>query len=316
MDNLVWLSALIPIAGIGVFVLFIVSIVQHMKQDQKGGFKQAFYTIVSFVMLAITVGSLIALLSAGLRQTVFKDALGNRYDMPPSIFFAGTTAEKSPSLVAQTCTDSCTLTADDKAQFTSWKTQYQDWQKRTNSNTQFRSTLASSLAFLIVGLPLYIVFMRLMEKGAKREQDGNKKPTALRSLYYYFIAFSGLLFMAISAGFLINTGLRVWLKAETSTTTSPMVLSGTAIDLPTASAQSVINCADKCGFTASDVALAQQWIVDQEKFTAKGKSLTAQRQGDLVNQLPLLAVSIPLFWYHFARIRKEFKEGQGLTQKA
>lgn len=314
MDNTIWLSALIPILGVGVLVLFIAAIVQHNKTESRAGFKQAFFTVVAFVMLAITIGSLTALLTASAKQTVFKAAIRNRYDMPPELVFAATTAkpESVPVSSAVTCKDTCLLTADDKTQFTNWKTQYQEWQKRNNNQTQFRSTLASSLAFLIIALPLYLVFVRLMEKGSKKEQEGSSKPLPLRSLYYYFLAFSGLVILVVSGGLLLNTGLRTWLNVETASNNGMV----TNISPPTASVKSVINCATQCGFTFGDVALANQWLVDQAQYQKNAMSVKAQRDSDFANELPLIFVSIPLFWYHFARIRKEARDVKPLTPSA
>ena len=52
MESLAFLAVLIPLVGVGVVVLFIVAVIQQSKQEHTGGFKQAFFTVVSLVMLA------------------------------------------------------------------------------------------------------------------------------------------------------------------------------------------------------------------------------------------------------------------------
>ena len=308
MNGLSFLGFLLPLAGIGVVVLFIVAVIQQSKHEQSGGFKQAFYTVVSLVMLSITIGAFIATLIPTLRQTVFTQAssYATRFDLPPTLYLAGHPGEvvKETSGNTYTCADKCDFTVDDKAQFTSWKQQYQDWQKRQiSSSARFRNDLVGPLSFLIVGLPLYFVFMRLMEKGAKDERMNTSKPLPLRSLYYYFVAFSGLIMAVFAVGALLNTTLRVALKAEDP---NQQFESIPAIGVDQGNGvRSIIACAEQCGFTVEDVDLANAWLSDSADFKDRSSGKTGRIQDDLANNLPLLAVGFPLFWLHFTRIRKE-----------
>ncbi|MBI2984739.1 MAG: hypothetical protein HYY50_03895 [Candidatus Kerfeldbacteria bacterium] len=309
MESLAFLGILIPLVGIGVVVLFIVAVMQQSKMEHAGGFKQAFFTVVSLVMLAITVGSLVAILSTTFRQTIFTQARSpyGRFGEPPPALYLPGAPMKEAQAVAYTCKEKCQFTADDKAQFASWKDQYKQWRdNRQQSNQQFRNDLVGPLSFLIVGLPLYLVFARLMERGGKRELDQLKKPAPLRSLYYYFVAFSGLLMVVFAAGWIINTVLRVVLRAEDpyGGVTRPVASES---DRGT---ESIVNCASKCGFSADEVRLVRQWQSDQKTFEERTNNKTVQIHSDLSTQLPLLLVGLPLFWAHFARIRRESQESK------
>lgn len=308
MASLAYLAALIPIVGIGVVVLFIVSVIQQSKTEHTGGFKQAFFTVVSMVMLATVVGSTIAVISTVSQRFIFTKAATTgiyRNGPPPTLFLpSGTVNKETGSTVSYTCTDKCQFTTDDKAQFVSWKQQYQDWQKsKPTDETQFRRDLVTPLSFLIVSLPLYFVFMRLMERGAKQELEALKKPTSLRSLYMYFLAFVGLLMVVFSTGWLINTGLKTVLKTNTNTNQIEAIPIGQTTGL-----DSVIACGSKCDFTETDLDLAGQGKTDYDTWQKGNQSNGNQVQTDLATQLPLLLVGFPLFWYHFARIRKETQD--------
>ncbi len=299
-------------SGVGLVVLLIVAVLQQTKQG--GSFKQAFYTFMSFIMLATLVGSSLAILSATAKQFVFTDASSKvaRLSPPPALYLPNAPADKNSGVPqTYTCPDSCQFSAEDKAQITTWETAYQDWRSTgLDSGAQFRSDLVTPLAFLIVSLPLYLLFLRVMERGAKQELDQLKKPTSLRSLYMYLVAISGLLLAIFSSGWLLNTGLRSWLKADTSTTNVQTAKLPTP---ETTAVASLISCADQCGFTANQVQLATQWESDYQTWQSDQMAPGSQAQDDFANQLPALLIGFPLFWFHFARIRKESSDHENQT---
>lgn len=314
MESLAWLAVLVPLLGVGVVVVFIVAIIQEGKSERRG-FKQAFFTVVALVMLGISVGAIIGLLNTTLKNVAFgeEQAKVNRYSAPPFLFLPGAQPvvsdvkavkpETGTTVQAYTCTSECQFTADDKAAVASWKAEYRQWQSTTNANYNLRRDLAALLPFIIIAVPLFIVFFRLMQRGAAAESAETKKLSPLRSLYFYFIAFSGLLIAVIGAGGLVNLGLNQVLKVD-----DQGMLSVPAQAYDTTPVKSLIACAEQCDFSSDDVALANEWLVDAEKFT-KGETISSGKiTNDLSNFLPLLLVGFPLFWYHFARIRKESQD--------
>ncbi len=321
MESLAWMAILIPILGIAVVVVFIVAVIQEGKSEKRS-FKQAFFVIVSLVMLGISVGATIGLLNTTSKNYIFPGAkeYQRRFNSPPGLYLTGLTpAEQTdgvksvvaPQSAPYACTTECQFTAGDKEAVTSWKTSYATWRDENTGTLLFRRDLAVILPFLIVALPLFMIFFRLMQKGAVAEMAESKKISPIRSLYFYFIAFAGLLVAVIGAGGTINIGLNSLLK--TSTDINGNVSEPFRATSDEGAVKSIIACADKCGFTADDKALANQWLTDSKDFAAKQNKSTGKTASDLSTYLPLLLVGIPLFWYHFARIRKETQDTHTAT---
>lgn len=318
MQSLAWLAVLVPILGIAVIVVFIVAVIQEGKSERRS-FKQAFFVIVSLVMLGITVGSSIALLSTTFTNYAFPSAkeYQRRFNSPPALYLTGLTTTETPDGVTQkmvgapqttpyACTTECQFTDADKTAVTNWKTSYTQWRDENTGSLLFRRDLAVILPFLIVALPLFIIFFRLMQKGAAAEMTETKKISPIRSLYFYFIAFGGLLIAVFGAGGTINIGLNSLLK--TSTDINGSVSEPFPASYDNGGVKSLIACADKCDFTAEETALANQWLTDAKDFAERQNKTTGKTANDLSIYLPLLLVGIPLFWYHFARIRKETQD--------
>lgn len=315
MESLAFLAVLIPLLGIAVAVVFVVAIIQEGKSERRGGFKQAFYTVVALVMLGITVGATIGLLNTTFRNVVFPSAkdYARRYNAPPQLYLTGLVPTdgavkpfSSPTTIPLACTTDCEFTDADKASVASWRSSYELWQAETSDNLIFRKDLAALLPFLLVAFPLFIVFFRMMQRGSAMETAETKKVSPLRSLYFYFIAFSGLLVAVIGAGGLINLGLNQLLRVETSNQATeaarPIYDDG--------GVKSIIACADKCNFSETDVTLAQQWLTDSKNYFQKQISNNGKTAHDLSTFIPLLLIGFPLFWFHFSRIRKEGQESQ------
>jgi hypothetical protein len=100
----------------------------------------------------------------------------------------------------------------------------------------------------------------------------------------------------------LNTLLKVALHTGSSTTSisSPVALGGNTV-----AADSVIACADKCGFTAADVALVQEWKAKNADVLAQQAKNVPATANDVATTIPYIVLGVPLFWFHFAKIRKE-----------
>ncbi len=315
MESLAWLAVLVPLLGVAMVVVFIVAIVQEGKAERRGGFKQAFFTMVTLVMLGISVGATIGLLNTTMRNVIFRgEGNTNRFNAPPYLYLPsapsvatpeGVKSSVAPTIAPYTCASECQFSADDKAAVKSWKAEYKRWQTNSTVSYAYRRDLAVILPFLIVALPLFFVFFRLMQKGAVIELTETKKLSPIRSLYFYFIAFSGLLVAVIGAGGLVNLGLNQALRVnEADIQTVP------ALSLDTVTVKNIITCATACDFTTDDVAMAERWVTDAEKFSTEQTLSKGKIGSDLSNFLPLLLIGFPLFWFHFNRIRKETQDHQ------
>lgn len=321
MNSLSIIMPAILIGGLGVLVLFIVAIVQESKATHKSGFRQAFFTMVALILLAITIGSSVALLNVGFRQWVFRSAnlYQQRFSSPPQLYLpsqgavvlplkdggtAGVAPVPGPTTTAvYQCGQDCQFTEADKAAVTQWQTDYTTWQKNKNLSQATRQSIANALGFLIVSLPLFILFFRWMEQGFQQLQA---KTSPLRSLYFYFVAFIGLLMAVVSTGFVVNDGLRVWLKTTPDNggvISEPFPASTTDYGV-----KSLLACKDKCGFTAEQVTLAKQWVTDNTTYQELQRSNKGQFSSDMATAIPFILVGLPLFLFHFSKVRKDNPE--------
>jgi hypothetical protein len=301
MGGISIIGPMLALAGVAAVVLVAVAIIQDLRHDKKYGYRQAFYTIVSLVGLVMTVAAVTSILSVTLKASVFPKADTGSYNVsfPPSYYRA----------VAPSCAKECLFTADDKLAFTQWKVDYKKWQDAQNPETKglsqsLRQDLAASLAILVVTLPLYILFSLWMNKGAKQELQEDKRPTPLRSVYFYGVSLAGLIMAVVAASMLLNIGFKMAFNTDDTSNgrVQPMV-SETSLPTEKSTIQTVIDCAAKCSFTADDVSLAKQYLVDYDTFQKGGNYNSTQT--DMANTIPILLIGIPLFWFHFARIRKE-----------
>lgn len=308
MENLAFLAPLLFISGVAVIVLVAVAIVQDMKQDRKYGYRQAFYTIVALVMLVMAAGSAESLLVTAGKEIMPKaKTYSQRYNMPPSIYLqqgAITPDSKTATApVAYTCTTDCQFTTVDRTTFTNWKSEYAAWRNSNNISLQTRRSIAGALSLLIISLPLYLFFARWMNRGAKEEYTVHPKTSPLRSVYFYGVSFAGLITAVVGAAFFLNTLIGQALK--TTPVNNMAIPLSVSLNGEEIGVDSIIACGQKCDFSAADVTLAQEWKSDWQAARERQNSTTGSTQNDLANTIPLILIGLPLFWFHFARIRKE-----------
>ncbi|MBI4093127.1 MAG: hypothetical protein HY420_04355 [Candidatus Kerfeldbacteria bacterium] len=306
-----------PVIIIGIIVFFVIALVQEGKTAGRGeAVKGAFLHAVSLVMLAFIVVAVIYLLQLGLRSWVFTKAQ-DPYQFvspPPTLYLSSDKATTGPVLYA--CTEKCEFSEVDKEQLKSWKESYLQWKKDqagTSSLTLSRKrNLVNALSFFIVALPLYWwFFLGMLQKEAKKAREQNQKPGPLRSVYFYLVAFSGLIGVVVSAALLVNTGLNAVLKIDTDKTVAirqPAPFSPAGLSTENYGVKSVVKCADKCSFTTEDKQLAEAWLTDYEQWQKNNVSSfppQSSSQTSLASNIPILIVTLPLFLLHFLRIRRE-----------
>jgi hypothetical protein len=300
------------IAGIGALVILVLAVVQEGKLGGHGtSVKHGFYAAVSLVLLAIAVAASVFVVYLGLSTWVFTKAPYNNgavmYDraappLPLTVVTKEGLSTLAPTYVRQ-CTTTCDFTTDEVTAIHSWATQYKSWTLESSNTvdpyaTAKRRDLVNALSFLLVSAPLFFVFFRFIRR--PRESG----PTVVRSVYFYYVAFAGLVLAVVSAAILLNTGLKS-IAGVTEDSPKPIPQPLNTDDPNTQFVQSIVRCAPLCGFSAEEVALAQRWPMDYQKQFSYHLSGTSKTQGDLAQNIPLLLVGIPLFWYHFAVVRRE-----------
>lgn len=307
-----WFVPIIPIAGTAVLVLFVIGLVMEGKSGagRGKGLRNAFMYSVAVLSLGTAISSGVYLMNLGLRTTVLPKADTQRlWDSPPSLYLE---PKNQTTFMPETlnCKESCELSDADKANFGVWKEQYAKWQVSHGSGSaRTQRDAVNGFSFLIVALGLFIVFFRMIQ----REHRGSDAPGPMRSFYYYGFALVGLVMIVVTGIMLINLGLKTWVFPKAAEDYAPygmppvsvVTVSGPEL----APYQSIKNCSEKCGLTADDVALVDQWIKDTNDVRKNTYPQGTNRQRDLATELPIFAAGLPLFLYHFMSIRRQTKNG-------
>lgn len=300
MEMMAYFAPLIPIAGIAILAFFVIGIGADQKSGGRHGLLQAFILGIALVTLGASLGSLVFLGNLGLRVALPNADQQRSYDWPPTPYLYD--QKTGPVTTTVACTEGCELTDSQKASFTEWKQQFRDWQTRqTQPQSRYGRDLVNGLSVLLIAAPLFVLFFRWVQRDAR---SGRSIPS-MRSFYFYGFALVGLLATIISGILLVNVGLRtVFLPADNGgviATSVPRPVGPTEGN----AAQTILNCAERCGMSADDIALVQAWQTASVQTPPPHNA----RQSDLATNLPILLVGLPVFLYHFITIRRETRAG-------
>jgi len=269
--------------------------------------RHAYFYIASLVTLGFVIGSIIALVTIGLQAWVLTgaDPVENKIGPPPSVYmYNGSNEALIESGIAYECTEGCELTEENLTMVSEWEAEYKSWQAERDNpgELQLRDVIAA-LSFLIISLPIFIIHNVITRRDEKKSPG---QAGVIRTSYFYFVSLAALIMIVISAGVLINTGLKTWLLPNTSENNKRYVEVPPLSKIENQGVNSIINCADECDFTENQVALAQGWDEDFDSWSdASGSYNSVQNQAS--TSIPYLLIGIPLFWYHWSVTRKESK---------
>ncbi len=287
-------------------IAFAAAAFQEIRQGGKAPdvIRRVYVYLVMFITLLIAASSTVTLVDTGLRAQVFTAAGASAYlETPPMLFFSSPEPEKFGS-VALKCDGGCTLTDAQRADIANWKTSYEDWQQRTSANRQQAQNLIDSISFLLVSIVVFALHWFM----ARRDRQSGGNP-AMRTTYLWAISFVMLVGTVVSAGFLLNTGLRTaFLKGDAG-------LSGSGAKTPAmigssperTSLDSVVTCGEQCGLDAATIQLAKNWQQDYERVVQRtnAESQRRDRHNALSRELAFLVVFLPLFVWHLRSAQRE-----------
>ncbi|MBI4359225.1 MAG: hypothetical protein HY577_01380 [Candidatus Nealsonbacteria bacterium] len=134
------------------------------------------FALIGLVLMAIGTVRLTDLV---LKTFIFTraDQELNYMKQPPmiSLFPGKDVSEEDLVSTIEKCQEKCDLTADEKEQIDSWLKDYRNWQEtvaRMDYRAQQRDRdLAQSLAFILVGLPLYLYHWSTIKRETKNEAE-------------------------------------------------------------------------------------------------------------------------------------------------
>ncbi len=309
----------VPVTFVICLVLLLIAIFQDTKHVSKSkAMLNLFLSIMSFLGLLAVVGSIIYLGYIGLRSWVFKDALPLAYfyeynSTPPTPYLGSKDPFTRPALCNEKTTE-CPLAEQDKFDLANWATNYDDWKITTKNDLSLsnRKDIIDVLSVFLVALPLFLLFLWLMEKKHRKLTEKSN----VRTVYYYGVSFLALGAGVISIGILINVGLKIWFLPPEKQVDNfgsfarPMPFSAPLNDgetIETRSVEQLLSCAKSCVMIEEYEAKLTTWKQDYKNTLDKQKSLN-QYHDEYATTLPIILVTSLVFCYHFLVLRMEGKE--------
>jgi ABC-type lipopolysaccharide export system ATPase subunit len=132
------------------------------------------FTLIGLIL--ITIGS-VNLINLGLKRFIFTKADQElNYNLKPSfpMTIDGRAATEEDFISAvEKCQEKCDLTSEQKQQIASWLKDYKIWQEQEKQfdylAQQRQREFSLALAFIIVGLPLYLYHWSTIKRETKDE---------------------------------------------------------------------------------------------------------------------------------------------------
>jgi hypothetical protein len=127
------------------------------------------------------------------------------------------------------------------------------------------------------------------------EQTTATKAGVIKTIYFYLVCFVALMMVVFSTADVINIALKTWVftKADDNYYSAPAMVCPAPI---------VDKTASNTVSTQSQAECEKQQIINQEQDI---KNRDAQRQRDVVRDISMIVVGIPLFLYHWRIVRKK-----------
>jgi hypothetical protein len=262
--------------------------------------RRGYIYLVSFVTLLFVGAALINLIDIGARAWVFPSAdpyMGYYESPPPALYLSVKDAAAAPTSgpVVLECANGCALTDQQKNDIANWEQSYRQW-RETGASSNRTQALITPLSFFLVALLVFAIHWRLVRRDQTTIEEGNN---LTRSTYFTAMGFVWLVACVITAGFLVNTLLRMAIpgaERDTKNISYPVEVA----QQEQGGVESILTCGPSCGVSDATVALARDWQDDYAVWQKRSQAQTTQRsrQNALSLELSLLIIGIPLMWYH------------------
>jgi hypothetical protein len=311
MDGQSTILMILP-AFIGAAVFFsvifaVVAIVEGRHTPAKSGIvKQIYFYLVSILTLLISVVAVGFIVQTVLKSTAFPAA--DSYDKtsmpPPGIYLTST---KTTPDAAINCTSGCELTEAQKTDISNWSANFQNWRSAQDMSARRQRDLVAALSVLLVALPLFYVHYRQIQKDNAGQTADQRAVRMIRPTYFYIATFVGLGMIITFGSLLINLGLKTYVfpRANTAdTSVDSYMMAGTP---ESSSAATIQNCSAACDLDAKYVVSAEQYQTDYRNWQNRGQS-GGRNSSEAARDIAFLAAAIPLFWYHWSKVRKESRD--------
>jgi hypothetical protein len=177
----------------------------------------------------------------------------------------------------------------------------------------------------IGGVIAFLAAIAFLIGAAQDGKTAGTKADVVKHVYFYLTAFITLLIIVGAGVTLLNVGMRTWVLTKADQvndyrgTPPPLyVPTATTAETEKLGNTTILNCDDKCAFTASDKTELTNWKQNYTSWKAAGPS-SQTRATTTVAALSFLIVGLLAFWFHWRVIQKEQQQrasGQPLVTRA
>ena len=137
----------------------------------------------------------------------------------------------------------------------------------------------------------------------------SEQSSAIRNIYFYLVSLIALGFIVGSSVYVLNyvAKVTVFTKGEVSGRYLPpsLVLSPSKVEAD--GSLTKVTCTSECSLTENDRTSINDWQNTYKDWQTQPTISTTKARG-LVNALSFLIVALPVFWFHFRTVQRDYRE--------
>ena len=136
----------------------------------------------------------------------------------------------------------------------------------------------------------------------------SSKPSLIRTIYLYLVSLVAIMMIVVAGVDLIDMGLKTWVftKADQAEDFRDFPSKPFLVD-ERGPVDELIACDETCKLTEEQRKALDRWVVEFEAYQVDQKidRTSARRQRDAAQDVSLLLIALPLFYFHWRIVRKE-----------
>lgn len=137
----------------------------------------------------------------------------------------------------------------------------------------------------------------------------SEQSSAIRNIYFYLVSLIALGFIVGSSVYVLNyvAKVTVFTKGEVSGRYLPPSLVLSPSKLEADGSLTKVTCTPDCSLSESDRTSINDWQNTYKDWQTQPTTSTTKARG-LVNALSFLIVALPVFWFHFRTVQRDYRE--------
>jgi len=138
----------------------------------------------------------------------------------------------------------------------------------------------------------------------------------IRTIYLYLFSLVGLFILVFGSIGLIKLALTTWVFPDADNYTynmRPLILPDGKIASESELIEGLKSCKENCDLSSNDKEALSEWLAEYKENKENGpkKQISANRQRQLSQNLAMILVGLPLYFYHWTVIKKDAKKKKG-----